>query len=97
MTAGLLLSVYLAALAAFLGLDILSKVPATMYALVLAALGAVCAVALVGSFHLDAQATSENSASLATAAAVLGGAAAGGGLVAARRLARAFVSKRRAG
>ncbi len=52
MTGVLLVACYLFALAFFLGLDIISKVPPTLYALVLAALGGVAAVSVVGGFHL---------------------------------------------
>jgi NAD(P) transhydrogenase subunit alpha len=96
MTAVLLVSLYFLALTAFLGLDILSKVPATMYALVLAALGALSAVAVVGALYVTVQATSSTGSALGLASAGLGAAAAGAGLASIGRLVRAFTSKRAA-
>ena len=58
MTGAVLGAIYLLALAVFLGLDIISKVPPTLYALVLAGLGMLSAVSLVGAFHLLGPATS---------------------------------------
>jgi NAD(P) transhydrogenase subunit alpha len=94
MTAVLLVSLYFLALTAFLGLDILSKVPATMYALVLAALGALSAVAVVGALYVIVQATSSTGSALGLASAGLGAVAAGAGLASIGRLVRAFTSKR---
>ena len=95
MTGVLLVSLYFIALTAFLGLDILAKVPATMYALVLAALGTLSAVALVGAFYVTARATSSTASGLGLAAAGLGAAAAGAGLASIGRLVRAYGRKSR--
>jgi NAD(P) transhydrogenase subunit alpha len=52
MTGAVLAAIYIIALAFFLGLDIINKVPATLYALVLAGLGALAAVSIVGALAL---------------------------------------------
>jgi NAD(P) transhydrogenase subunit alpha len=96
MTAVLLVSLYFIALTAFLGLDILSKVPATMYALVMAALGALTAVATVGALYVTVRATSSAGNRLGLAAAGLGAFAAGAGLTSIGRLLKAFTAKRAA-
>ena len=93
MTGVLLVSLYFIALTAFLGLDILSKVPATMYALALAALGTLSAVAIVGALYVTMRAASPTSSALGLAAAGLGAVAAGAGLASLGRLARAFARK----
>jgi len=95
MNAVLIVSFYFIALTAFLGLDIISKVPATMYALVLAALGTVAAVALVGSFHVTSESVSPVGSGLGLAGAGVGAAAAGAGLASIGRLLRAFARKSR--
>jgi proton-translocating NAD(P)+ transhydrogenase subunit alpha len=94
MTSVLLVSLYFIALTAFLGLDILSKVPATMYALVLAALGTLSAVAIVGALYVTARAASSTSSTLGIAAAGCAAAAAGAGLTSLGRLLRAFARKK---
>jgi hypothetical protein len=94
MTTVLLVSLYFMALTAFLGLDILSKVPATMYALALAALGTLSAVAVVGALYVTVRATSSTESGLGLAAAGVGAVAAGAGLTSIGRLLRAFTTKR---
>lgn len=94
MTAALLVGVYLVALSFFLGLDIVGKVPPTLYAIVLAGLGALCGVTVVGGLHLAARATGTPS-TLGLAAAGLAGAAVVGGLFTVGRLAQTFVRKSR--
>jgi NAD(P) transhydrogenase subunit alpha len=96
MTAVLLVSLYFIALTAFLGLDILSKVPATLYALALAALGTLSAVAVVGALYVTVRAASPVSSGLGLAAAGLGAVAAGAGLTSIGRLLKAFTTKRTA-
>jgi NAD(P) transhydrogenase subunit alpha len=97
MTSVVLVSLYFIALTTFLGLDILGKVPATRYALVLAALGTLSAVVMVGALYLPARATASSSmgASLGYAAAGVGALAAGAGLGSLGRLLRAFARKSR--
>jgi NAD(P) transhydrogenase subunit alpha len=85
-TAVLLITVYLIALTTFLGLDIVSRVPPTLYALVLAGLGALTAVSVVGAFHVGALPGGDP---LAAGTAALAGMSAGGGLVVVGRLLRA--------
>jgi NAD(P) transhydrogenase subunit alpha len=90
MTGVLIVSLYFLALTLFLGLDILSKVPATMYALVLAALGTLSAVAIVGAVYVTVLAASSTTSAMGLAAAGLGATAAGAGLASMGRLLRAF-------
>jgi hypothetical protein len=94
MTPVLLVSCYFIALAAFLGLDILSKVPASLYALVLAALGVVVGVVMVGGWLVATSASLSSSAGLGAASIAVGAAGAGAGLGAAFRLSRALVKRR---
>jgi len=77
----LLVAVYLLALSAFLGLDILGKVPPTLYPAVLAGLGGLASVGAVGALKIEG--------TPAVICAALGGLAAGAGLVAVGRLMRA--------
>jgi hypothetical protein len=86
MTAVVLVSCYFVALATFLGLDIISKVPATLYPLVLAALGTVAAVSVVGGVLVASRATVPASGALGAAAAAVGAAAAGAGLASLARV-----------
>jgi len=95
MTAVLLVSLYFIALTAFLGLDILSKVPASMYALALAALGTLSAVGVVGALYVIAQTTSPASGGLGMVAAGMAATAAGAGLASIGRLLRAYARKSR--
>lgn len=94
MTGVLLVSLYFIALSAFLGLDILGKVPATMYPLVLTALGAISAVGLVGALFITSRSTSSTTNALGLAAAGLAAAAAGAGAVAIGRLVSGFARKK---
>jgi proton-translocating NAD(P)+ transhydrogenase subunit alpha len=96
MTAVLLVSLYFIALTAFLGLDILSKVPATLYALALATLGTLSAVAFIGALYVTVRAASPAASGLGLAAAGLGAVAAGAGLTSIGRLLKAFTTKRTA-
>ena len=95
MTGVLLVSLYFIALTAFLGLDILAKVPATMYALALAALGTLSAVSLVGALYVIAQTTEPASGGLGMVAIFGSAVAAGAGLASIGRLLRAFARKSR--
>jgi NAD(P) transhydrogenase subunit alpha len=93
MTGALIISLYFLALTIFLGLDIISKVPATLYALVVAALGTLSAVAVIGALYVTMRAASSTSSTLGLAAAGLGAFAAGAGLASMGRLVRAFARK----
>ncbi len=92
MTAVLLVAVYFLALTTFLGLDIISRVPPTLYALVLAGLGALTAIGLVGAFQVAALPGGD---AVGTWASGLVGASAGAGLVSVGRLLRANARKSR--
>ena len=95
MTGVLLVSLYFIALTAFLGLDILSKVPATMYALAVAALGTVSAVAIVAALYVPVRDPAPGSEQLSLVAAGLAAVVAGAGLASLGRLLRAFARKSR--
>ncbi len=75
MTGVALVALYLVALSAFLGLDLLKKVPPSLYGLVLAALGGIAAVSVVGALCLVAP-------DAAPAAGVLGRLGLGAGITA---------------
>jgi hypothetical protein len=94
MTGVLFVSLYFIALTAFLGLDILSKVPATLYALVLVTLGTLSAVGMVGALYLSSV-TAPRTSALGYASAGLGALAAGAGLASMGRLVRALARKSR--
>ncbi len=91
MTGVLLVAIYVLALGWFLGLDILGKIPPTLYAMILAGLGVLAAVGMVGALYLlGDEIPSRTEGGLPGVALVLAGAAAGGGLVALGRLLGAF-------
>jgi NAD(P) transhydrogenase subunit alpha len=88
MTGGLLISLYLFTLAAFLGLDVIRKVPPTLYAALATVIGA--AAALVVAVALAAASSGGRSAPaiLATAAVAVGTCGVVGGLVRGKRMLR---------
>ncbi len=88
MTGALLVSIYLIVLAGFLGLDMLAKVPQTLYGVVLAAIGTLSAVALVAALYIEWN-------GLAGAAVALASAGAVGGLVGLGQFLRVFRKKSR--
>lgn len=88
MTGALLIAVYLIALAGFLGLDIVARVPATLWGPTLAALGALAGVTLVGAVELLG--TPAGGGTLGWLAVGLGAAATSGGAVASWRLLSAY-------
>jgi len=90
MSAVLLASIYCLALTLFLGLDIISRVPPTLYSLTLAGLGALSAVSVVGSLHVVGRPGTDG---LAVIAAGLAGISAGAGWVAVGRLLEAMRRK----
>ncbi len=80
MTEVLLVSVYLFALAAFVGLDVISKAPPAIYGVMITLLGVLTAFAgigAIGSISIDAPALSNQ---LGMAGAALGGIAFGAGI-----------------
>jgi hypothetical protein len=93
-TGVLLVSIYIVGLTLFLGLDIIAKVPPTLYALVLAGLGAVAAVSLVGGQKLGASAE-DTTRWFVMGAAFLGAFAAAAGAGCVTRFLRAFERKGR--
>lgn len=80
MTEVLLISVYLFALAAFVGLDVISKAPPAIYGVMIALLGLLTAFVGIGAIGSVSAETSELGSQLAMAGAALGGVALGGGL-----------------
>ena len=101
MTPVLLLSLYFIALTAFLGVDIIAKVPVTMYASVIAVLGAVGGVVVVGAIYLRAGTAGVDLPDarewLGTAGVFAGAAAAGAAVAAMGRLLPSFARRRREG
>jgi NAD(P) transhydrogenase subunit alpha len=87
MTAAAIVALYLIGLAAFLGMDILGKVPPVMFTFIVAGLGAVSALGfcLPLGLGLRGQSTWLGDASLA-----LAGLAVGGAVVVLGRLPRAY-------
>jgi hypothetical protein len=79
----LLFALYILALGAFLGLDIISRVPPTLYAVTLSGLGTLCAVVLVGVFGTAA---GQSGALMTAVSAGMAGVTAGAGLEALGRL-----------
>jgi NAD(P) transhydrogenase subunit alpha len=97
MTGAVLAAIYIVALSFFLGLDIIKKVPATLYGLVLAGLGALAAVSLVGSLSLLGPGVSGAPAVAARLGLGMAVAAAVGGTLALGRMMGAFAKKKGAG
>jgi hypothetical protein len=94
LTAVVLVSLYFLALTAFLGLDVLGKVPVSLVALVTAALGGTAAVVVVAAFALSGRTPAASGPTLALLAAGLGAAAAGAALTALGRLSGPWARKR---
>ncbi len=86
MTGGLLLGIYLVVLATFLGWDLVGKVPATMYALILGGAGTVSGVVILAALYVPWDGCSGIAVTLAAAGAV-------GGMTALTRSADAFHKK----
>jgi NAD(P) transhydrogenase subunit alpha len=84
MTGALLIAIYLLALALFLGLDIVARVPPTLVAVVLAGLGALAGVSLLAGVRLAGD-PAGGVPLLSYLATALGAAAAVGGALAAGR------------
>jgi H+-translocating NAD(P) transhydrogenase subunit alpha len=94
MTGGLLIALYLFTLAAFLGLDVIRKVPPTLYGALATSTGAAAALSVALAFPAAGASPSGPAALLALAAVVIGTAGVVGGLVRARRTLRAKGDKR---
>ena len=69
MTGGLLISLYLFTLAGFLGLDVIRKVPPTLYGALAAVLGAAAALSVAAAVAAS-MAGGRNSAAILSAVAV---------------------------
>lgn len=88
MSGGLLLSLYLFTLAAFLGLDVIRKVPPTLHAALAAGLGAGASVIVVAAGLAAGASRPGRIGALTTVAVMLAVAGVVGGLVRLRRLSR---------
>jgi NAD(P) transhydrogenase subunit alpha len=97
MTGALMVAIYFIALASFLGLDILSKVPPAMYAVVLAGLGAAAAVSAVGGLSFVGVGIAPQATLFGRVALGLSAASGVAGMVAIARLLSAFKHKRKRG
>jgi NAD(P) transhydrogenase subunit alpha len=86
MTGGLLISLYLFTLAAFLGMDVIRKVPPTLYGALAAAVGAAAALAVVVALPSAGASRPGVAAALTTVAVMIGSAGVVGGLLRLRRL-----------
>jgi NAD(P) transhydrogenase subunit alpha len=94
MTGGLLISLYLFTLAAFLGLDVIRKVPPTLYAALATVIGAAAALAVAVAFAAASRGGSSAPALLGAAAVAVGTCGIVGGLLRGRRMLRAGGGKR---
>ena len=86
MTAGLLVSLYLFTLAAFLGLDVIRKVPPTLYAALAAGMGGAAALVVILALPAAGASKPGLTALLTTVAVMVGTAGGVGGLAMLRRL-----------
>lgn len=94
MTGGLLISLYLFTLAAFLGLDVIRKVPPTLYGALATVIGASAALAV--ALALTAASSGGKSAPVILGAAAVAAGTCGmvGGLVRGKRMLRGGGGKR---
>jgi len=88
MTGGLLISLYLFTLAAFLGLDVIRKVPPTLYGALAAAIGASAALAVTIALAAASSGGKTVPTILSAAAVAAGTCGVVGGLVRGKRLLR---------
>lgn len=93
MTGGLLISLYLFTLAAFLGLDVIRKVPPTLYGALAAVIGASAALSVVIALGAAAAGGKQAPAILGTAAVAAGTCGVVGGLVRGKRMLRTLGGK----
>lgn len=94
MMGGLLISLYLFTLASFLGLDLIRKVPPTLYGALATGMGAVAAVGLALAVVAAGTSRSGATAQLSTLSVAAGAAGVVGGLLRMRRMLRGRGSKR---
>ena len=90
MTEVLLVSVYLFALAGFVGLDVISKAPPAIYGVMVALLGLLTAFAGIGAIGSVPEFAPAISNQLGMAGAALGGIAFGAGITALGKLLGVF-------
>lgn len=88
MTGGLLISLYLFTLAAFLGLDVIRKVPPTLYAALATVIGAAAAVAVAVALAAASSGGRSAPALLGAVAVAAGTCGVVGGLVRGKRMLR---------
>jgi NAD(P) transhydrogenase subunit alpha len=88
MTGGLLISLYLFTLAAFLGLDVIRKVPPTLYAALATVIGAAAALAVAVALAAASSSGRSAPALLGTVAVAVGTCGVVGGLVRGKRMLR---------
>jgi H+-translocating NAD(P) transhydrogenase subunit alpha len=93
MTGALLVAFYLLALALFLGLDIVGKVPAALYATLIAALGALSGVTVLAGVYLQGPRAVSGAAGLGRVGMGVGLVAAVAGLTAMGRLLASYHKK----
>ena len=93
MTGGLLISLYLFTLAAFLGLDVIRKVPPTLYGALAAVIGALAALSVAIAVVAATAGGKQAPAILATAAVAAGTCGVVGGLVRGKRMLRTLGGK----
>ena len=89
MTGGLLIALYLFTLAAFLGLDVISKVPPTLYGALATGMGAAAALSVTLALAAAGANPKGPMGMLALFAVVIGTAAVIGGMLRTRRALRA--------
>ena len=90
MTAAAIVALYLIGLAAFLGLDILGKVPPVMFTFIVAGLGAVSALGFVLPLGAGFAAQPAESPWLGDVSLAVAGMAVGGAVMVLMRLPRAY-------
>ena len=93
MTGGLLISLYLFTLAAFLGLDVIRKVPPTLYGALATIMGALAALAVAIALAAATAGGKGAPAILGTAAVAAGTCGVIGGLVRGKRMLRGLGGK----
>jgi H+-translocating NAD(P) transhydrogenase subunit alpha len=94
MTGGLLISLYLFTLAAFLGLDVIRKVPPTLYGALATVIGASAALAVAVALAAASTGGKSTPSILGAAAVAAGTCGVVGGLVRGKRMLRGGGGKR---
>jgi NAD(P) transhydrogenase subunit alpha len=94
MTGGLLIALYLFTLAGFLGLDVIRKVPPTLYGALATCMGATAAIAVAVALPAAGAAGQGATTILSVAAVAVATAGVVGGLLRAKRALRERTDKR---